>query len=238
MEAILPLDLGRMFLGDAPPLFYVEICVRVAIIWIWSMALLRWIGRRSVSQMSLVEFLLVIALGSAIGDGMFYPDVPLFHAMLVVALVVGLDKLVDLLIRRFPRSKSVFDGLPVVVVRDGKILWDALGARQVAATEIMERLRLHGITNLGEVEAAVLEPSGQMSVLPAAVGRCGLAIMPPTELCAPTPHDGCARTCCRTCGWMAEGAPPPVCPNCARADWTRAERPQPRRGGDASAPSA
>lgn len=80
MDAITPFDWFRLFLGEDPPLFYLEIVFRILVIWIWTMVLLRWIGGRSISQLSVVEFLLVIALGSAVGDAMFYPEVPLAHA--------------------------------------------------------------------------------------------------------------------------------------------------------------
>ena len=43
--------------------------------------MLRWIGSRTIAQLSTVEFLLVIALGSAVGDSMFYAEVPLLHAL-------------------------------------------------------------------------------------------------------------------------------------------------------------
>ena len=54
-----------MFLGDAPALFYAEILVRTVIIYGYTLLLIRWIGGRSVAQLSMVDTLLVIALGSA-----------------------------------------------------------------------------------------------------------------------------------------------------------------------------
>ena len=73
----------RMFLGDEPPLFLIEILFRTLVIYAYTFILLRWLGSRTIGQLSTIEFLLVIALGSAVGDAMFYPDVPLVHALLV-----------------------------------------------------------------------------------------------------------------------------------------------------------
>ena len=67
MDQITAFDWQRLFIGDEPPLFLLEIVFRIAVIWPWTMVLLRWIGGRSISQLSLVEFLLVIAPGSAVG---------------------------------------------------------------------------------------------------------------------------------------------------------------------------
>lgn len=69
--------------------------------------LLRWLGSRTIGQLSTIEFLLVIALGSAVGDAMFYPDVPLIHALLVVMVVVVANKLLDLPAARRPSDCSM-----------------------------------------------------------------------------------------------------------------------------------
>lgn len=73
--AIVPFDLQRMLIGDAPPLFFLEILVRTLVIYAYTLLLLRWLGSRTIGQLSTVEFVLVIALGSAVGDAMFYPEV-------------------------------------------------------------------------------------------------------------------------------------------------------------------
>ena len=82
-----------MFLGDEPPLFLLEIAIRTVIIYGYTLVLIRWIGSRSIAQLSLVEFLLVRSPSvSAVGDAMFYPEVPLVHCMVVITVVVLLDK--------------------------------------------------------------------------------------------------------------------------------------------------
>jgi uncharacterized membrane protein YcaP (DUF421 family) len=86
------LDFGRILFGSESPLFLFEIVVRTAIVYVYALVLLRWLGSRTIGQLSTVEFLLVIALGSAVGDAMFYPDVPLIHALLVVTIVVLANK--------------------------------------------------------------------------------------------------------------------------------------------------
>jgi uncharacterized membrane protein YcaP (DUF421 family) len=77
-----------MLWGDEPPLFLLEIVFRTMVIYGYTMALMRWLGSRTIGQLSSIEFLLVIALGSAVGDAMFYPDVPLLHAIAVITVVV------------------------------------------------------------------------------------------------------------------------------------------------------
>lgn len=214
-------DWQRMIFGDAPPAFLLEILFRTLVIWLWTAALLRWIGGRSISQLSIVEFLLVIALGSATGDAMFYPEVPLVHAMLVILMVCLLDKLLHWAILRWRRAKDIIDGRPVEVMRDGRIISAGSQVNAMGTLELMEMLRLQGIANLGNVRAAYLEPSGKLSVFRFPESHPGLRIVPPVDLTeADHPPPG-AEACCRNCGYLAERAEGPCA--CGTDDWTRPE---------------
>lgn len=106
MSDIAPFDWFRLFVSDTPPLFYLEIAFRTLVVFVWLIVLLRATGRRSLAQLSAIEFAIVIALGSAVGDPMFYPEVPLLHAMLVMATVVGLQHGLARLIRRIEGNAS------------------------------------------------------------------------------------------------------------------------------------
>ncbi|MBL4918903.1 DUF421 domain-containing protein [Szabonella alba] len=227
MDPVIPLDLQRMFLGEDPPLFLLEILLRIAIIWPWTMLLLRWIGGRSISQLSLIEFLLVIALGSAVGDSLFYPEVPLFHAMLVIFVIIAIDKAIDHAIRRVQIAKRIFDGRPVEVMTNGVMRVSLMGARQIGSLELMELLRLKGVRNLGSVHRAYMEPSGQLSVFAADPPLTGLPIMPPVEAHDPDRAQVGAR-CCLNCGRLGDLAAD--CPNCGADNWAMVAVPAPKLG--------
>lgn len=233
---IIPFDLQRIFLGDYPPLYFAEIAFRVAVIYAYTLLLIRWIGPRSVAQLSLVELLLVIALGSAVGDAMFYDDVPLLVAMLVITLVVAINKLLDRLVVKSDRAARMIDGQPTRMVSDGAIDWQGMHHRNLGASEVKAMLRCEGITNLGQVAGAYMEASGGLSVFRATPPQPGLAIFPPPELLPPAPLTDPAAAqgglaACAACGQVADAAtvlPDGACPVCAGRVWASAvteERP-------------
>lgn len=174
-----PFDIVRMLIGEQPPLFFAEIIVRTLVVYAYTFALVRWLGGRSVAQLSVIEFLLVIALGSAVGDAMFYPDVPLLHALLVITIVVLINKFIDTMLARIPASERFFDASPIEVVRNGQLLTDGLIKAGYGPQEIIEQLRMQGIRNLGEVEMAILEANGHMSVFKLKKPVRGMALLPP-----------------------------------------------------------
>ena len=156
MDQIIAFDLERMVLGTEPALFYLEIVVRTVIIYAYALLLLRWLGSRTVGQLSTVEFLLVIALGTAIGDPMLGPDVPLLQAMLVVTLVVGINKGLDLLIARFKTAERIIDGTPEPVVTEGVICRTFLSSTSMGTSQLFQQLRERGIDQLPERERHIV----------------------------------------------------------------------------------
>lgn len=217
-----------MFIGDDGALFYLEILVRTGIIYAYTLALIRWIGGRSVAQLSMIDLLLVIALGSAVGDAMFYPEVPLLQAMAVITIIVGINKGLDKAIERSDRVKQVIDGRAIALVRHGRILTAGRQARDLSAVEVKGMLRINGIANLGQVEAAFLEAGGGVSVFRRKTPMPGLALVPPDDAFPPlhltAPDDSRDGTaCCVDCGAMRLAAnvlPDRPCRECGATDWT------------------
>ena len=230
-EPIAAFDLGRMFLGDEPPLFLLEIAVRTCIIYVYTLVLIRWVGSRSIAQLSLVEFLLVIALGSAVGDAMFYPDVPLVHCMVVITVVVLLDKALSHLVVRHPKLEDVIEGVSVEVARDGTINADALRKANLGHDELFEQLRLKDVANLNQVRSAYLETNGMISVfkVPQPARGPGLSIDPPWDVQSPLKIRAGASyrgaIACSNCATVldASGEVVPTCPRCGSRSWHAAE---------------
>lgn len=229
-DPIIPFELGRMFLGTDPALFYLEIVFRTCLIYGYGLLLIRWVGGRGIAQMSTVEFLLVIALGSAIGDAMFYPEVPLFHAMLVITGVVVINKGLDWLISRYKPVEKAIDGATAEVLHDGVLNIHALRSANIGKSELFASLREQGYTNVGEVRRAYLETSGRFSAFRAKQPYYGLPIEPAWDVKPPvmygpgTDFGKDAPFACCDCGLVDKESDrtPPACQACGGTAWTEA----------------
>ncbi|MEO7222557.1 MAG: YetF domain-containing protein [Devosia sp.] len=232
-QAISILDWQRMLFGNEPPLYLLEIVVRTVIIYVYALALLRWLGSRTIGQLSTVEFLLVIALGSAVGDAMFYPDVPLLHALLVVTVVVVANKLLDLLIARFKRAERMIDGMPEEAIRDGVFCKPFLTSTSMGVSEIFQELRERGIEHLGQIAHAYVEADGGVAIYCRKDdNKPGLPIVPPWDINHPLEFRAGDRPAsagplaCMHCGTVATVRPnanPGRCANCDHDRWTPAQ---------------
>lgn len=163
-QEIEPFDLHRMFVGDFDLLLTAEIVVRTGFMYLAALLLVRVIGKRGLGQLSPFEFVIVIALGSAVGDPMFYPEVPLLHGVVVLTVVVALQKLITNVADRNEPFERFIESEPATLVMDGVIDEDVLLREGLARDELLMRLRQAGVRNVGQVQRAYLEPSGQVSV--------------------------------------------------------------------------
>lgn len=192
--------------------------------------MIRWVGERGIAQMSTVEFLLVIALGSAVGDAMFYPEVPLLQAMLVITGVVAINKGLDVMIYRYNAMERAIDGRTGEVIREGVIGVGTLRANNIGKGELFESLREQGLRNLGEVRQGYLETSGRFTFFRAKPPRPGLPFEPAWDVRPPVMHGPGTRVeahramACCDCGTLIAGpaATPSACPHCDGTAWTSA----------------
>jgi uncharacterized membrane protein YcaP (DUF421 family)/DNA-directed RNA polymerase subunit RPC12/RpoP len=230
-----PLDLGRMFIGDEPPLFLVEVALRTTIIFVYTLLLLRVLGKRGVAQLSLFEVTIIIGLGSAVGDPMFQADVPLFHAMVVIAVIVLLYRLVLALVRKSETFERFVEGEPSCLVSEGRLELKALDKERISQEELFEILRGSGVSQLGEVKRAFIEQSGTVSVFAFAPRqvRSGLPFVPPWDIEEPAVFETgddeapLGEYACMACGektTRGTAAPLVPCARCTGRRWTEAVR--------------
>lgn len=158
-------EMQRILMGDQDYRFALEILFRTTIVYFYTLMLMRWLGGRTVAQLSIVEFLLVIAIGSAVGDSLFYDDVPLLPAMFAILLVSVYNKLVDKAILTSPWLSRLFEGRPRIVISDGRILDERLRRQGIGRDELYSKLRQAGVDDLAQVKFAILEADGRLSVL-------------------------------------------------------------------------
>ncbi len=179
MEMI-PFDLQRIFIGEHPPLFLLEIIFRTIIMYGYTIFAARFMGKRGMGQITPFEFVVIISIGSAVGDPMFYDDVPLTYGILVVTIIVIMQRLLNALTNASPSVEEVVEGKTIQIIDNGKVIEAALRAEEMSMEELCMQLRQKDIKNIGAVEKAYLEPSGSLSVFTYEKGqeRKGVSTLP------------------------------------------------------------
>ncbi|GAB4017927.1 DUF421 domain-containing protein [Spirosoma koreense] len=226
-EPVEPFDWKRIFIHDFPWAYLGEVAFRTFFMFVVILAALTVSGKREVRQLSIYELVLLIGLGSAAGDPMFYHDTPIMAAVVVFIVMMGCYKLATYISDRNKTVRHVLEGQPVYVIQNGCILTQNFGEEDLGLEELFSDLRVEGIEHLGQVRTAILEPNGQLSVFqfsPEAV-RPGLPILP-NELDHPVERirePGNYACCC--CGRVRHVEPAdslPDCTQCGKKTWVKA----------------
>lgn len=226
---ITPFDWQRLLWGTDPAGFYLEIGFRSLVMYLALLALLRLLSKRTLTQLSVLEFGLVIVLGSAAGDPTFYQEIPLGHGLVVLLVVVAAQCFYTWLTRSFEAVETTLQGRTVELVREGCILLAELEKGKLSHEELFELLRMNEVRQLGEVEHAYLEQNGEVSVLRYDEPGPGLPLIPPWDLGRPerltagsSLNTPCELACMR-CGQTREWAGIlPRCPDCGHDGHTPA----------------
>lgn len=139
---------------------------RALVIYVLVMALVRLSGKRAVGQFTPFDLVLVILIGNAVQNGINGGDNSLTGAAIMASTLIALNYLVALLTARFRGVEKVVEGVPVLLARDGHVFAQVLRRELVSQDDFDEALRLNNINDVGDVEIALLETNGRISVVP------------------------------------------------------------------------
>lgn len=140
---------------------------RAAAVYLFLLVLFRIAGKRTLSQITTFDAVLLLIISEAIQQAMIDNDNSMTNAFLLVVTLVALDILLSLWKRRSKLVERVVDGLPTVVVQEGKVRHEFLERERIDEQDVLAAARAHhGLERLDQVKHAVLEASGQITVVP------------------------------------------------------------------------
>ena len=158
------LDWDRILYNDLPENFIWEVIFRSTVMFIILLLTLKLAGKRGVKQLSIFETVIIIALGSAAGDPMFYEDVALVPAGVVFLVIIILYRTVTWLTGKSKKFEEFIEGKTECIIYDGKFSVATFKKESLAQDEFFAELRIKSIEHLGQVKNAFLETSGEVSV--------------------------------------------------------------------------
>jgi uncharacterized membrane protein YcaP (DUF421 family) len=142
-----------------------DIVIRAIVVFVFLIVLTRVIGRRELSSLQPFDLILLIVLGDAVQQGLTQDDYSLTGALLAVGTIAVLQVCVSWIGYRFPGTRQVLEGTPIIVVQDGEVIERNLKRERLDVEDVAEQARLQGIAHLKDVQWAVLETTGNISFI-------------------------------------------------------------------------
>lgn len=122
-------------------------------------------GLRAYSKMSAFDFPLTVAVGSLVAATILTPDPPLLRATVILATILAMQAGVALIRARSETVRKLVDNQPLLLARDGRLLYGNIRSARVSISEIRAKLREANAHSLQDVQAVILETTGDVSVL-------------------------------------------------------------------------
>jgi uncharacterized membrane protein YcaP (DUF421 family) len=144
-----------------------DVFARTVCIYLFLLVILRLAGKRTLSEMSTFDFVLVLIISEATQNALVDDDRSLTTGLAAILTLVALDRLVAVMKTRFPRMDKFIDGTPLMLVDHGRVLEDRMKRSNVSVDDVLQSARQHqGVGRLDQIKYAVLESSGGISVIP------------------------------------------------------------------------
>lgn len=157
--------------------------IRTVIVYFYLIFAIRLTGKRQIGQMQMSEFVTALLLSELAALPITDLSIPLFSSLIPIILLLCLEISIPFLANKIPTFKKIIDGAPSIIIKKGVIDQKELERLRLSVDELLAELRLKNIDDISEVEYAILEQNGQLSVITCArfhpITREDAGISPP-----------------------------------------------------------
>ncbi|MDQ0154883.1 YetF domain-containing protein [Robertmurraya andreesenii] len=143
-----------------------ELIIRIVIGFIGLLILTRIMGRKEISKMTSFHFVSAIAIGSIAANFVLGPSISIKHGLISLIGWTIFTLLIDIIDFKSMLIKKITSGEPVIVIKEGKIIEKALRKNRLDVDTLKALLRDKNIFNFSDVDYAIFETNGKLSVLP------------------------------------------------------------------------
>ena len=141
--------------------------LRAVVVYGFLLVIFRIAGERTLSSMTTFDFVLLLVIAEATQQALIGDDFSVTTSLIVITTLVGVDIGISLVKDRWPLLHKIVEGVPLIIVEDGKPLADRMRRARVDESDVLQAAREHqGLEHMDEIKFAVLERTGEISIVP------------------------------------------------------------------------
>lgn len=159
------MDLIKILINDTTYEIFFEIIFRCTVMFILILFFLKLSGKRGIRQLSIFELAIILSLGSATGDPMFMSDIPIIQAFIVMSTIIILYRVITWMMMKNKAIEKILEGSPLYIVKNGLLVIPDMEKEKYSHDEFFAEMRLQSVEHLGQVQFALLETDGCLSIL-------------------------------------------------------------------------
>lgn len=144
---------------------YFQIAIELVTAFFGLLVSIQVVGKRQVSQITPFDFISAIVLGELVGNAIYDPNTKFYHIIYTIFVWTTLIYIVGKITQKIYKARRVIQGSPTLVIRKGSIDFQALTRERLDLSEFLSMLREKDVLSVKEVEYAILETSGNITVI-------------------------------------------------------------------------
>jgi uncharacterized membrane protein YcaP (DUF421 family) len=145
---------------------------RGLVVYLVLLLIFRLSGKRTLAQVTTFDLVLTLIISECVQQALIGDDQSMTHAILLVLTLVCADILLSVLKQRSPALQRVVEGIPLVIIENGKLQPARMERERIDEADVLQAARLHhGLRALDDIDHAVVEASGGISVIPTVEAR-------------------------------------------------------------------
>lgn len=125
----------------------------------------RILGKTQITQITTFDFISALVLGELVGNAIYDHEVGLLHILYAVLVWGLLIYVLEMITQKWSHTRAFLEGKPTIIIHKGKILRDSLKKNKLDVNQLQHLIRSKGVFSIRELEYAILETDGTVSVL-------------------------------------------------------------------------
>ena len=138
--------------------------IRTLIIYAALIIIMRFMGKRQLGELEITDLVTTLLISEVASLPLSNTDIPLTHAVLPILLLMSLEVILSGALLKIPFLKKILSVRPAILIRHGIPDRAALRSARISTEELFSQLRQKDVTDPDEIEYAILEPNGQISI--------------------------------------------------------------------------
>ncbi|NMB39511.1 MAG: DUF421 domain-containing protein [Firmicutes bacterium] len=152
-------------------LAFIQWIFRGLTMFFWLFLVTKLMGQREVAKLNLFDFIAAISIGGLVSGPLFNPRAGLSGPIINVGLLGLLNIILAYISLKNPKLRRVFQEEPIVLIQNGKILDNMMHKTRFNLDDLLANLRLKNIADISDIEFAILESNGELSIIPKSQAR-------------------------------------------------------------------
>lgn len=142
-----------------------EIVIRSIVIFIVLFVIIKILGKKQIKNLTLYDYVLSISIGSIAADSIISLDTPLYDGIIALVIFGLIGYFTSLITYHNHNVEEIIDGEPIILFENDNFNYPNLDATKLSVAKVLENCRLKGCFDINNLDCAVLEPSGDISIL-------------------------------------------------------------------------